>query len=354
MGRDASLTVSSRAHGAWENTETPFGSEVRRLAAALSCYGLGAGARAAVLGTEGRQTLRAGLAVIAAGATLVPLDPAGSDDALRRALASTGCVHAIASDEHQLARILALRPELPALELLLLCSAEPSERKPAALLVDAAMEVGAGALTDDPDVLRTALSESEGGAACLLVDGTGATKSISRTALLALAESLAESLRFGPGNRVLVALPVGGVERLAAALGALDRGATLLLPSPAERPDSGLDQSPADAILLDLTGLGRLHRAWLEDIDSKSWFSRRATRWALRQGSERTTTSWKRRVAESVALRALREKLGGKTKSLDVIGCAPGSVSGEVVSFFSAIGVTLRYPIVDTAVPLAR
>jgi hypothetical protein len=55
-----------------------------------------------------------------------------------------------------------------------------------------------------------------------------------------------------------------------------------------------------------------------------------------------------------VALRALREKLGGKTKSLDVIGCAPGSVSGEVVSFFSAIGVTLRYPIVDTAVPLAR
>jgi long-subunit acyl-CoA synthetase (AMP-forming) len=115
-----------------------------------------------------------------------------------------------------------------------------------------------------------------------------------------------------------------------------------------------LDQSPADAILLDLTGLGRLHRAWLEDIDSKSWFSRRATRWALRQGSEQTTTSWKRRVAESVALRALREKLGGKTKSLDVIGCAPGSVSAEVVSFFSAIGVTLRYPIVDTAVPLAR
>ena len=71
---------------------------------------------------------------------LVPLDPSIGDDALRRVLESTGAVHAVASDERQLARILALRPDLPALDLVLLMAAAPSDRKPPALLVTAALE----------------------------------------------------------------------------------------------------------------------------------------------------------------------------------------------------------------------
>jgi len=346
--------VLSRRNGAWDPQETSFGDEVRGLAAALSGYGLRAGACAAVLGSEGCGTLCAGLAVVAAGATLIPLDPALSDDALRRVLASTGAVQAIASDERQLARILALRPDLSALELVLLMSAAPSERKPAALLVQAAVAVGTASLAGDPDLLRRALAESEGGTACLLVDVAGETRPVSRAALLTLVGAIAQAVGVAGGKTMLAALPVGGVERLGASLAAFSRGATLLLPDPAERPDAGLDRYPADAILLDVTGLERLYRAWIEDIEAKSWLGRRVIRWALRQGRETEHDGWKHRVADSLALRGLREKLGGRAAGLDVIATARGGASSEVDAFFAAAGLSLRYLSPNTAAALAR
>jgi long-subunit acyl-CoA synthetase (AMP-forming) len=354
LAGDGQSAVFSRAGGAWRRPETRFGDQVRGLAAALSGYGLSVGARAAVLGTEGYGTLCGGLAVLAAGATLVPLDPGIPDDPLRRVLASTGAVHAIASDERQLARILALRPELPALELVLLISASLSERKPPALLVPAAIEIGSAALAADPALLRRVLAESEGGTACVLIDARGQTRPITRTALLGLAASLGKSMDLKPRTTVLSALPVGGVTRLGAALAALSRGATLLLADPEERPDSGLDQRPADAILLDVAGLERLHRAWIEDIDATPWLRRAATRWALRHAREPERRGWKYRVAENVALHRLRDKLGGRTSTLDVVTTTRGGASSEVESFCAAVGLTIRYFSPDAGAALAR
>ena len=350
-GADAAPVVLSRENGAWIGQGARFGDEVRGLAAALSGYGLGSGARAAVLGSEGCGTLRAGLAVIAAGATLVPLDPSLSDDGLRRALASTGAVHAIASDERQLARVLALRPDLSALELVLLTSAAPSERKPAALLVETALAVGLASLASDPGQLRRALAESESGAACLLVDAAGEIREVGRTALLVLADVIAQALGLARGKTVLAALPVSGVARLGASLAVLSHGATLLLPEPAERPDAGLGQYPADAVLLELTGLERLFRAWNEDIEAKSWFGRGVTRWALRKGRGAERHGWKHRLADTLALRDLRDKLGGRAAGLDVIVSGGRSASSEVDAFFAATGLSLRYLSPDTGPP---
>jgi len=353
LAADAQPEVRSRAGGAWETGDGRFGHEVRGLAAALLGYGLGTGASAAVLGAEGYGTLCSGLAVIAAGATLVPLDPALSDDALRRVLGSTRAVHAVASDERQLARILALRPELPALELVLLIAASPSERKPAALLVSAAIEVGSAALAADPDLLAGALAEKEGGVACVVVDSRGEARPVHRTALFALAGMLGKALSIERKTKLLAALPVGSVERLGAVLAVLSRKAALLLPDSAQRPDSGLDQQAVDAILLDVPGLERLHRAWIEDIDAKSWLARGATRWALRQ-ARNERHGFKHRLAETIALRSLRDKLGGGTYTLDVIGTDRGGASSEVDAFFTAVGFKLRYLTPGVGPSLAR
>lgn len=342
-GADAAPVVLSRGNGIWSSQAARFDDEVRGLAAALSGYGLGQGVCAAVLGSEGSATLGAGLAVMAAGGTLVPLDPALSDDSVRRALASSGAVHAIASDERQLSRVLALRPDLSALELVLLMSATPSERKPPAMLVETAIEVGRASLASDPDQLLRAVAESEGGTTCLLVDVAGETRPVSRKSLLGLAEVISRSLELEPGMTVLVALPVGGVERLSASLAAVSRGATLLLADPTERPDAGLDQYPADAAVVDVTGLERLFRAWVEDIDAKSWLGRGVTRWALKQGREAHPQRWKHRLADRLALRGLRDKLGGRTAAIDVIAREGRTVSAEVGSFFQAVGVSLRH-----------
>ncbi len=343
LGADPSPVVLSRGQGAWDAEGTRFGVEVLGLAAALSGYGLRVGGCAAVLGSEGRGTLGAGLAVIAAGATLVPLDPAISDDALRRVLVSTGAVHVVASDERQLARVLALRPELPDLELVLLMSADRSERKPTALLAETARQVGAASLVVDPGGLRRAVAESEGGTSCLVVDAAGEVRPVGRTALLALGDVIARALAVERGTTVLVALPVGGVERLAVSLAAMCRRATVLLADPAERPDAGLGEHPADRILLDVEGLARLHRAWIEDIEAKSWIGRGITRWALGQGGSPERHGWRYRVAETFALRGLRDKLGGRAPVLDVIASGGRPASSEVDSFLTGAGLTLRY-----------
>jgi long-chain acyl-CoA synthetase len=350
----AGPAVRSREHGAWYAPPTPFGSDVRALAAALSGYGLSEGARAAVLGSDGCGTLQAGLAVIAAGGTLVPLDPALSDDALRRALLSSGVVQAIATDERQLARILALRPELSTLELVLLISANPSERKPAAMLVATAIEVGAASLAADPGQLRSADDAVETTAACVLFDASGQARMVGRAELNVLADAFAKVLGQAKGKTVLSSLPVGGAERLGVALASLSQGATLLLADPFERPDAGLDTYPADALLIDLTALERLFRAWMEDIDAKSWLGRSATRWALRQGRAAPRGGWKHRLADRIALGGLREKIGGRATSLNVVAHGGRRASDEIESFFPAAGVTLHYLAPDTMTVLAR
>jgi long-chain acyl-CoA synthetase len=218
LPRDHSPVVVARRSGVW-GSETPrFAEEVRELAAALSTYGLTATDSAVVLGAEDTDTLRAALAVLLVGARLVPLDPSIGDDALHRVLESTGAVHAIAHDERQLHRILALRPELPALELVLLMTAAPSERRPPALLVASALEVGAARLLDDPQCLSRGLVDAGEDPACLLTDTRGEGRRVSRDAFLALTSRIEDALGLTPGSTVVSALPGVGVERLCAVL----------------------------------------------------------------------------------------------------------------------------------------
>ncbi len=331
-----------RSAGTWQPADLSLTDDVRGLGAALIRYGLGEGTSAAVVGGEGRATLCAGLAVIASGATLVPVPASHSDAALRAALSGTSAAFAIASDESQLARILALRPDLPSLELVLLSSTAPSERKPAAMLVESAIAAGFAELERDPGMIQRAVSRSKG-AACTLVDAPGGLRQISRDDMAAWANAITTDLSIARGRSVLCALPVVGAERLAVSLAALSRSASLQIADPADRPDAGLDERAPDAIVLDVPKLTVLHRAWMKDVDGRSWLGRRATAWALNQGGDPATGGWKRSVAEAVALRGLRGKLGGAAARVDVIGAAKGADLVESASFFSGIGVTVRF-----------
>ena len=352
--RDPSPVVQSRENGTWGPATSRFAEEIRELAAALSAYGLTPNHCAAVLGTDGRDALRAALAVLTASATLVPLDPSIGDDALRRVLESTGALHAIASDDRQLARILALRPDLPALDLVLLMAAAPSERKPPAMLVTAALEVGAARLRDDPECLARAHAEDGGQPACLLVDARGEGRTVGRDRLSALTGRIEEALGMAPGTTVLIALPAVGIERLGAVLAGLNRGATILLADPSERPDAGLTDHAVDAMLLTVAALERLHRAWIEDIEAKSWLARRLTRWGLRLGMNPAPRTWKHGLADRLVLRGLRAGLGGKVVGLTVIETPRGGAPSEVDAFFTAAGLSVRYLRLENGDTLAR
>jgi len=351
---DTSPVLLSRENGTWSAEMSRFAEEVRELAAALSAYGLPPNHGAAILGAGGCDGLRAALGVLAAGGTLVVLDPAIGDDALRRVLFSTGAVQAIAADERQLARILALRPDLPALELVLLIAAAPSERKPAAMLVTAALQVGAARLRDDPDCLANLATDPADAPACLLVDPRGDSRDIDRGKFLDLTGQVGDALGLARGVTVLIALPIAGIERLAAVLAALSRGASILLSDPSERPDAGLVEHGADAILLNVAGLERLHRAWIEDIEAQSWLARRIIRWALRRGMDPTPGGWRFWLADVLALRRLRGRLGGRAAILTVLATPSGGAPPEVEAFFKGAGLSVRYLTPEPGGTLAR
>jgi len=59
-------------------------------------------------------------------------------------------------------------------------------------------------------------------------------------------------------------------------------------------------------------------------------------------------------LAEQVALRGLRKKLGGRATALDVITTSRGGASAEVDRFFAAVGLKIRYLSPDTGSILAR
>jgi long-subunit acyl-CoA synthetase (AMP-forming) len=337
--RGPRLRVAERAGGAFAETADDPLADARALAAALIGYGLAPGSRVAVLGDEGRDALIAQLAVLAAGGALVPLDPSGADEALRAVLGRCGAVFAIASDERQLARLLGWRPDLPSLDLLLLMSATPSERRPAALTFREACEVGAAALGGDPAALRRAMGTDERSPALVYHAQDGAEKVVSRADTTSLGGRIVETLGIGRGAPTVVALPVTSLARIAAALGVASRGGTLALAPPSEPLDAGLTALGPRAALADVGALARLCRAWNDDIAGRPWVSRGLIRWALRRGADPARHPWSRRAADRLVLGKMRRRLGGRLSRIHAVG---PPLHPEVAAFFTALGVPVR------------
>jgi long-subunit acyl-CoA synthetase (AMP-forming) len=205
------------------------------------------------------------------------------------------------------------------------------------------MQVGATTLAAEPLLLKEALAAGAGSQALIAVGTDGRLKSFDRDAVLRLAERIGTVIAAAPGRTVLSTLPRTSVFRLATALAATRHDATLLLADPAQRPDSGLDEHPVDAVLSSPEALERLSNAWHADIAGRSWTGRKLVAWSLRQGADPVRAGWKHRVAESLALRDLRRKLGVRITRLDVLREDAAKPEPRVVSFFEAIGLPVRY-----------
>jgi hypothetical protein len=339
----AAPDVYARRGDVWEAGGPDFGGDIRALAAALIGYGLTPGGRVAVLGDGGPDALKAQFAVIAAGGCLVDPAPGLSDNALANALATSEIVQAIASDERQLSRLLALRPDLPSLELILLMKARPSERKPASLIAAAAIDAGRAALASEPQLLRSALAATKpSDPAVHFWRVAGAPGTLSRGGLTDLSRRLATTLKAIRSGPTLLVLDQGSAVRLAAVAAVASRDGTILLAEPSERADSGLADRRLHSALLSMEAVERLRRAWLDEIDRKPWPSRAVTRWALGQAPGLDRGYWKWRVAERLTLSKIRGRMAG-VGQLDVVRHKGSRIPKETETFFAVVGLPLRY-----------
>ena len=106
--RAGAAIVALTADGREETTFDALGAEVTRLASGLKDAGLAPGERAAVLAETRPEWMVAGLAILAAGGVLVPLDTQLAATSLKSVLADSTPLFVFTTAEHaaRLTRIL--------------------------------------------------------------------------------------------------------------------------------------------------------------------------------------------------------------------------------------------------------
>jgi long-chain acyl-CoA synthetase len=331
--------------GRQEVTAAELDRRSLELAAALVTYGLTPGARVAVLTEDGGDALLGSLAALRAGGTLVPLDPGTDDAALLQILAGASVRQALVADAALLRRILAIRPDLPELDLVLLFR-ESGEERAAALTVAGACTVGADALAREPGLLPRRAAEG-GQAPAVLRTRADAEILLTHENALAAVEAAGAALCIERDETVLSALPAADAAQLALALACLGRGARLAHVSRAETLGPALlDIGPEIAVLpRALAGTLRSHIESAAGVGSR--LGRRLLRFAARQGSKRSESdlsagrlpsakTWGWRVADALVIRRIREATGGRLSRLVSLGEPLPAAESE---FFLHLGV---------------
>jgi long-chain acyl-CoA synthetase len=185
-----------------------WAADARRFAAALVADGLRPGDTVAILAGTGTLWPVADLGVLMAGGVSVGIYPTSAPAQVRQIVADCGARLLVVDTHQQLAKALAVRPQLPALRRIVAADAFDDDVVPwAAWLAhgDASMPA-AGAEVDR----RVAAASPDDTAILIYTSGsTGEPKGaeISHRYLLASSASIAESLGLGEGDTTLSFLP---------------------------------------------------------------------------------------------------------------------------------------------------
>jgi long-subunit acyl-CoA synthetase (AMP-forming) len=295
-------------------------ARVAELAEALRGYGLEAGRRIAILAEAGPDGAVAVLAAAHARATAVVLDPALSGAALATALRERRVVQAIAGDDRFLGALLAVRPDLPDLEIVLVARPEPSGRPSPALRVEAACAAGAAALEQSPASVHPPIASDP---ALEIVSADAGEKRWSHAALILAAERLAGSLELSAKDVVFSRLPAVHADLAPLLAACLVRGARLVFDASGPFSISSLADEGATIAAIRAADLDELRRWILAEGKARSWFGRKLHAWALAQGRDPGRHPRVHRAADLLVLRGLRSSGGAGLRLIQVLGPPP-------------------------------
>lgn len=323
----------------------------RDLAATLSEYGFSPGARAAVISGELPHVLVSVLAILRAGGVPVPLDRGLSADDLLAALRGSEARYVLVADEACLAVVLALRADLPAVDLLLLFHA-PSAGRAAALTVADAIRTGARLREQRPGGDDGLVRMDRDSTVLLPFVPSGGVRRLlpaSASAVAAGARTFVERLAVGRAETVLAGLPASEPAALVLALACLGQGARIaLLPQGSDLAE-GLRGACPDLLLLRSDRLLALRDRIRSTVGADRFLSGAAFRLALAEGRRRAAPglavgrlpsdrTWRWRLAEAVSLRRIRKLTGGRLRALVALGKPMNPEEGR---FFLDAGISL-------------
>jgi long-chain acyl-CoA synthetase len=221
-----------RPDGAWQTvTWAEYGTSVREVAAGLAALGLTSGDRAGILAGNQPRWHMADVGIMAAGAVTVPAYPTGAASQVAHVLGHSESRVCFVGDRDQLAKLLLCRPQLPALERVVMLSEPPDGLDDDLLLTfDDLRSLGRQRLREEPGLVEERARGLRPDAVATIVYTSGTTGPPKGTMITH--ENVAETIRslttivnVGPTDRFLSFLPLSHIaERCTSHLGQILAG----------------------------------------------------------------------------------------------------------------------------------
>lgn len=332
-------------------TWSQVGESVRELALGLLARGRRHGDAIALLSGSRAEWVHADLAIMSAGCTTVPIYPTYTAPQIALIVNDSDARMLIVEDSRQLAKVLAVRHQLPRLDEIVVIEGGEHDLPSAltwARLRQLGREHGPEALLEE----RLAALGAEDVASIVYTSGTsGEPKGVVQMHgnHMAGLEALSGIAGVEPGDVHLLFLPLAhSFARLEAFLGMHRRLVTAFATGLETLRDDLVEVRPHFIFAVPRV-FEKFRAAILAGVETGTWFEKRAFGWAMRAGHEAARRQrageaippllgLRRGVADRLVLSRLRRVLGDRLR-FAVCGGAP--LGRELAEFFHAAGVLI-------------
>ncbi len=348
---DAGWTATSWSH---------YGALVTRAAAGMIALGAAPAAGVAVLSANRPEWAIANFAAIAAGAIPTGLYATSTNEQCRYQIGHCAARVAVVDTPETLARLLAVRDELPELRALILIEGESDA--PGVVgwrqLLERGGEIGEAAVRE-----RERAQRPEDVATLIYTSGTtGMPKGVElthRNLVWTARTAVRHDLRLGAAERQLCYLPLSHIaEQMIALHLPLQHGGCVHYVGALEQLGDALREVRPTLFFGVPRVWEKLQTAVEGALEGTSTFRRRMARWAMRHGREAGyaiqrggAPSLGGRFADRLVLAKMRARLGLDAAAYCASAAAP--ISRATLEFFLALGIPIQeiYGLSETSGP---
>jgi long-chain acyl-CoA synthetase len=344
--RGPAITVTRKgARQSW--TYDALGTAVREMARGLIALGIEPGDRVAVIGNTRPEWTLADCAILAAGATVVPIYHTNAPQECQYVLENSEARAVVVEDAAQLAKIDSVRDECPKLEHLISMEKALND----VLSLD---DLRTRALEVEPDALRERLQATDPDDVATIVYTSGTTGPpkgcmLTHANLLATISMYERPLELSGDVVIFMFLPLAHVLARVTQMVALDVGGTLAFWSgdPARLLDDIVEAAPTHIPTVPRV-FEKIHTKALATAQDAGGVRARIFDWAVatgrraraaeRSGGKGRFLTAQHAVADHLVLSKVRALFGHRLQ-MALSGAAP--ISHDVLEFFDGCGIVV-------------
>jgi long-chain acyl-CoA synthetase len=324
-----------------------FGDAVREVARGLIALGIESGDRVAVIGNTRPEWTLADCAILAAGATVVPIYHTNAPQECQYVLENSGARAIVVEDAAQLAKVESIRDQCPELEHVVSMEKAVDD-------VHSLDDLRTRALEVDPDALRERLRDTDPDDVATIVYTSGTTGPpkgcmLTHANVLSTIGMYERPLDLSGDVVIFLFLPLAHVLARVTQMLALDVGGTMAFWSgnPAALLDDIVEAAPTHVPTVPRI-FEKIHTKALATAQDAGGVRARIFDWAVatgrraraadRAGETGRVLAVQHAIADRLVLSKVRALFGPRLQ-MAVSGAAP--ISQDVLEFFDACGIVV-------------